>query len=579
MPMSNDEVGHLVARLSLNVEEFMAANKKVQDDIHKTHTMLEKLGEKSLHFGKELGTDVANRLLGGLGFGGIAGGLASGLVHTVEKTVEVMEKYEKSEIKLTAVLEVNRRNVAETSREYENYTEHLRAASDMNYLQIKGLLVMAETYGLTGEAAERATHDAAALAEMTGRSAESMLRLRAMIEEGDIEGAMRFKRMVPQLRNVNTEMEMLVKLQALQDSGGKSMERNANSFGAIWHRTVDRMEKGLGIVGDYVAKNSPGLGMFLKAFGLIAEKSEQVPGLSVKEEMALGGFKMIEKRIEKLREEAKYAHLASQAEKDRAKAIDMGILSQPGGRALLDAHKMYADYLEGTKAWLEALKGVANEYDAITGKLLKMNMHDAEKAAYDRQQKLERFKEEHPQEKQRAAEIERHNKKLDHLDRLYDSQRMLKEQETPQIKFAREQEYILKLAKEFHWTQEQINEALEIQRNKIFGVMAAAQAADSAFSAANAHRQFVDYFNPNRGKNVLSPAGGYWRTDAPYDPAATDVPRRSGGAGDGAVGAASYGKTDLGAAIGSMVAAVDRLGDRLTDPANGINFVFVDSGD
>src|SRR4051812_46154024 len=121
MPMSPEELAHLQLRITADGQQYLKTLKDM-DAATRHHVggighQLEKLGEKFTDFTKDVGKDVASRMLGGMGMGGFAAGLATGIVHLVENAMEVTERYEKAEISLNSTLEANHRRVGETTEE------------------------------------------------------------------------------------------------------------------------------------------------------------------------------------------------------------------------------------------------------------------------------------------------------------------------------------------------------------------------------------------------------------------------------------------------------------------------------
>lgn len=567
MPMSNEEVGQLVARLSMNVEDFLAANKKVQDELHKTHGMLEKLGHRAAHFSKEFAGDVANRLLGGIGIGGIAGGAATGFVHLMEESIEAAEKYERANIKMNATLAANGRDVSATTKFYHEQALELEKTTELTFLQGTEMFRLAESYRLTGDAAVRATRDAAALSAVTGHSAEGMLRVTAAVEEGNLKQAMAYGRMIPQLRGIRDEEKFLIEYNKQVEAGLRAQAALAETAGHKWGLFKEKVEEAKAGLGDILLEasfNSRAGRLAMQSmsglFGLAGYHAmNKPPEVESGEPSALAGMwggvadkmkvyqtiskasaKDVRDRIDELKIEARVAEEATEAEKERAKAIARGILYQPGGKELLDQLDSLNKYNAAAKEMTALKKQAGDEIMRIGRDIATIGMHEAEKTIYDMQQKIDEFRIAHPEDKGQLRRMEGEKAQQAALAYQRDAAKIIDEQKTPQEKFNREVEYLLTLRAKELLTQEQLNKEIEIQREKILGVVAAARPTQSAFSAQASSQAFHDLFQrppvQTQGGQGLS-----W--------------------------------------LGPLIAAVNGVKDAVTDPVNGAHFVFVDSGD
>lgn len=152
--------------------------------------------------------------------------------------------------KLTSVLKANHEEVEDLADEYAEFATALQAVTTASDESILGIAKMAESFELTGKAAQRATKDAMALAAVNDGSAESALRLTAAMEKGDTERAMMYARMIPQLRGVKDEAEFTEKYYkliaagqiTLQDEVGTVAGRAAN-FANQWSDALEGIGK------------------------------------------------------------------------------------------------------------------------------------------------------------------------------------------------------------------------------------------------------------------------------------------------------------------------------------------------
>jgi hypothetical protein len=144
------------------------------------------------------------------------------------------EKWEQAEgvlIHLEAAVRANGRAVGPTVDSYKEFAVTMSALTAMSDLSVLTLLRQAESFGLTGAAAEKAAKDAIALAEVTGHSAEGLMRVTAEVAKGDLKTAMAFRRMIPQLREARDESQFLAKYQTLVNSGLEAASQEAQTAG------------------------------------------------------------------------------------------------------------------------------------------------------------------------------------------------------------------------------------------------------------------------------------------------------------------------------------------------------------
>jgi len=153
---------------------------------------------------------------------------ALGLSGTMWASFNAFSEEEKILNQLTAVMEVNGREVESLRADYQEFAAEIQKTTTMGDEAALSLVKQAESFNLTGEAAKRAVKDAIAFAAINGSSAEAMIRVTAAMAQGDTERAMIFSRMIPQLRGVRDETEFLARYQKLvaagQEAANKEME-------------------------------------------------------------------------------------------------------------------------------------------------------------------------------------------------------------------------------------------------------------------------------------------------------------------------------------------------------------------
>ncbi len=125
----------------------------------------------------------ANTLLGAFGTLGVASSLRGAF--------DQFAKLERGQIRLNAIIETNGGDVAALTAQYRGVAEAISAVTLNTKGEIMALFQQAEAQQFSGEAAENVVRNSVALAGATGQSAESMLRVAAMIQRGHPEFAKR----------------------------------------------------------------------------------------------------------------------------------------------------------------------------------------------------------------------------------------------------------------------------------------------------------------------------------------------------------------------------------------------------
>lgn len=206
---------------------------------------------------------------------------------------EAFEQYEEAEavgIRLNAVLEVNGRDVEKLKAEYTEYAEQLQETTTLEDDHILKLFQKAEGFRVTGDAAKRAVRDAAGLAAYTGQSEEAMLRLSAAMARGDVKGAMRFARLVPELRGIKNASEFAQQYEKLVQTGMKVSGELAETAGGrikqlrvAWGNLLEVLGEAVSTV---ITPVLTGLREFTKWFGNL-DKATQVVLLALPALIAL----------------------------------------------------------------------------------------------------------------------------------------------------------------------------------------------------------------------------------------------------------------------------------------------------
>lgn len=173
-----------------------------------------------------------------------AGAVAQGMVaaHALEQlghkffelghsVIHAWEEQEEADIRLRAALRANGREVDELFDDYAKFAGEMQRTTRLADEQVTALVKQAEAFDLTGDAAKRAVTDAVSLGAAAGVSAEATMRITTAMAKGDVERAMLFSRMIPQLRGVRDEQEYLATYQRLINAGWETEQELVGTLG------------------------------------------------------------------------------------------------------------------------------------------------------------------------------------------------------------------------------------------------------------------------------------------------------------------------------------------------------------
>jgi hypothetical protein len=520
--VNETELSKLVVRLVGDPANLLASLKKVQEESHKTRVSMEELGKKAVDFTKDIGKDVANRVLGGFGFGALAGGVATGLVHLFENASEVAERYEKVEIGLNTTLRANYRNVTETTESYEKFAEEMDKTTTASRLQTLSMLKLAEAHRLTGDAAKNAAREAIALSG-GGRDPESMLRITAAVNEGNIQQAMAYGRLLPELRGIKNEEEYLVEYYHQVNVKMEEQNRLIDTSGEKWKKSkeeMDRAEVGLGRIANKMAEitlqvakwgakktGSPVLALLddlgghkhamveltEEARDILREEEERVNREKARAALAVSGSKDLKEWIADLKEEAKYADLATEAEKRRRKDMERGAYMSP---LLAELDELIAKTEKLTKAG-QSKKGLKDLVDTLSAEQTALLAKAQGEWWWNDQ--LEKLAKNLPAGSRLVEFVRRLNKETAELKEF---QQIADKFATPEEKFIKEQEKLFQVLVLGKGRWDLYGRAVEEASKRLLG--AAAASKDAVEYGAEAISRISEFMDKNTvGRNMI----------------------------------------------------------------------------
>jgi hypothetical protein len=188
---------------------------------------------------------------------GVSLSLAGALAVVVTVATKAWHEFTEAEAiasRLEATLEANARNVEMTKARYEAYAQLLERTTTLEGDFVLALLTTAEGFGLTNAKAEEAVRNAAALAAIKGGTGAEYIRITAAMAQGDFELARSMGRLIPELRAVKSEYELVQRYQSLVTAGLQAQARELTSAGGAWKRFTRDVDNAAESLGRAVAK-------------------------------------------------------------------------------------------------------------------------------------------------------------------------------------------------------------------------------------------------------------------------------------------------------------------------------------
>lgn len=218
--MNETEIAKMIVSLLGDGSSFQGMCEEAIKGTEETAEAVEKEASRIEKFGSAVQTflGVVAQALG-----------AASITSWLKDSLHEFDEAEAGVIKLEAAIRSNGGNVEVLSKRYQDLASDLQKVTTMSDDAIISLLATAETFGVSGSKAEKAAKDAINLAAATGGAAESMIRLTAAMSKGDIKTAMRFARMIPQLRGIRDESEFAARFQTLLATGMEVVAKEADT--------------------------------------------------------------------------------------------------------------------------------------------------------------------------------------------------------------------------------------------------------------------------------------------------------------------------------------------------------------
>lgn len=232
-------VAELVARLGLDNANFVSG---VDSSLKK----FESFGKSMTKVGKDLSLKVTAPLIG---IGAAA--------------LYAFNQQESAEMKLRAALMANGREVDTLFASYSAFASEMQRVTVVGDETTLKLLQLAETYGITGKAAERAAKNAIGMQSAFGINAESAIKLTSALEQGDTAMLTRY---IPSLKSVEGESAKVALAQEILaksfDVAKAEAETASGQLDQLKNATGDLLEQFGKIIAEAIlpfAKNLKGV--------------------------------------------------------------------------------------------------------------------------------------------------------------------------------------------------------------------------------------------------------------------------------------------------------------------------------
>ena len=203
---------------------------------HMTESRLAKVGQRAVGSGLVM-VSLVRRLIGAFQ------SLESG-------AISAFKEAELAVVRMNDAIESNGGNVEKTSARYEAFAAHMQEVSTLSATAAKQLLAVAESAGLSGDAAERAVKDAQALAAKKGGSAGEWMQPLAFLEKGQIHRA--FMRLTPEIRAAKTEMQKLALVQKYLDKAQSASGKELATATGHWRQFKNEVSDVLEVLGKTI---------------------------------------------------------------------------------------------------------------------------------------------------------------------------------------------------------------------------------------------------------------------------------------------------------------------------------------
>lgn len=212
--MNEEEIANLVTRLSLDT-----------DDLEKGHL-------KAMAIGSAIGTGIAHAIESA----------AAKAMSFGRDVLGAFTQAEQGSIKLDSAIRANGHNVETVRAQYEEFAASIQKVTVLDDDAVLSVLRLAESHKLSGAAAIRAAKDAISLAAVNDSNAESMLRVTAAVEKGEIKQAMLFAKRIEQLKGIRDEQKFVTEYARLVAAGFDVAQANAGSFSGVMAQMHNALE-------------------------------------------------------------------------------------------------------------------------------------------------------------------------------------------------------------------------------------------------------------------------------------------------------------------------------------------------
>src|SRR6185369_12645231 len=194
----------------------------------------------------------------------VSGLAALGASKFLSDAGEIWDKREKSIIQMSSTLRSNGREVDALSQQYLEFAQSISSQTNASTGDTMALLRQAETFGLTGRQAQEATRRAIAFGAVNDGNAEQYLRFTVAMSQGNTEMMKHMARMIPQLRGITDEQELMAKANQLVNTGWSTAIELGSTNNAELERAGRAWKGLLGDIGQVIDEAAAPLATIFK---------------------------------------------------------------------------------------------------------------------------------------------------------------------------------------------------------------------------------------------------------------------------------------------------------------------------
>lgn len=243
--MDSNELTSLVVRLMGDGTSYMAMIQQAQAATVQASATIASATARIEAFGAGLRT-FSSGALGALGALGISTGFSSAFSKFADG--------EKLMLRLSAAIVANGRAAEDVTKDYLKFSDQMAALTLTTKGQALQMLKQAESMGVMGEAAKNAVKNAISLSGAADVDATSLMRVAIALETNNIAVLKFAGRMIPALRGIHDETQLVAKAQELIRVGWQVATKESETVSGSLQRLKNNFAEITKYIGELVSK-------------------------------------------------------------------------------------------------------------------------------------------------------------------------------------------------------------------------------------------------------------------------------------------------------------------------------------